>query len=69
MTKMAQPPTTLDTTGGCQAWQGHFIFNMLSLESGRKNTKIKAVLKAKQIQATLCKDSLTLGLDHSNMQK
>lgn len=55
MTKMAQLPTTLDSTGGCQACQGHFIFNMLSLESGRKNTKIKAVLKAKEIQATLAK--------------
>lgn len=66
---MAQPPTTLDTTAGCQAWQDHFIFNMLCLESGRKNVKIKAVLKAKQIQTTLCKGSLTLGLDHSNKQQ
>lgn len=31
--------------------------------------KIKAVSKAKQIQATLCEGSLTSGLDHSNKQK
>lgn len=72
MPKRALPPLTLATKGGHQTWQGckvqnDFIFNMLSL--GGEKIVLRSCAKTEEMHAMLCKEGLTLGLDHFNKQQ